>query len=46
MQILDVALVEIDLGERCGHLGVCQYAGCLPLRDEELDLLEFLKFSY
>ena len=46
VQLLDVALVELDLGERGGDLGVGQHSGWPALCDEELDLLELLKFSY
>ena len=46
VQLLDVGLVEIDLGERGGDLGVGQHAGLLALGDEDLDLLEFLQFGY
>ena len=46
VEVLDVALVQIDFGERRGDLAVRQYTGRLSLRDEELDLLQFLKFSY
>ena len=46
MEILDVGLVEIHLGEGGRDLGVGQDAGLRALRDEELDLFEFLQFSY
>src|SRR3954465_5257446 len=46
VQILDVGLVEIDLGERPGDLRVGQHARRRALGDEELYLLEFLQFHY
>ena len=46
VEVLDIALVEVHLGEGGCHLGVSQYSRRLALRDEELDLLEFLKLSY
>ena len=46
MQVLDVALVELDLGEGGGDLGVGENAGLLPLRDEQLHLFKFLQFPY
>ncbi len=42
VEILDVALVEIDLSQRRRDLGIGQDAGLLALRNEELDLLKFL----
>ena len=46
VEVLDVGLVEVDLGQGRRDLGVGQDAGLRALRDEELDLLEFLQFSY
>src|SRR4051812_32464463 len=46
VQVLDVGLVEIDLGERPGDLRVGQHARRRALGDEELYLLEFLQFHY
>ena len=46
MQVLDVALVELDLGQRGGDLGVREHAGGLPLGQEQLYLFELLKFAY
>ena len=46
VQVLDVRLVEVDLRERRGDLGVGQHARCVALGDEELYLLELLKFPY
>ncbi len=39
-------LVEIELGDRVGDLGVRQHADLLTLGDEALDLFEFLQFDY
>src|SRR3712207_9082623 len=46
VQVLDVGLVEVDLGKGVSNLGVRQHAGLLALGEEELDLLELLKFRY
>ena len=46
MQLLDVSLVEIELGHRAGDLGVGEHAELLPAIDEALDLFEFLQFRY
>ena len=46
VELLDVALVQVDLLEGGGHLGVGQYPGGLTLCEEELDLLQLLQFSY
>ena len=46
MELLDVSLVEIDLGHGGGDLGVRQHAGLRALRDQSLDLFEFLQFHY
>ena len=46
MQILDVGLVQVDLGNGVGDLGERQHAGDLAARQEALDLLEFLQFNY
>ena len=46
MEVLDVALVEIDLRQRGGDLGVGEHAGGLPLGEEQLDLFELLQFGY
>ena len=45
MQLLDVGLVEVELGDRAGDLGVGEHAELLAL-DEALDLFEFLQFRY
>ena len=46
VQLLDVALVELHLGERSGDLREGQRSSLLALRDEELDLFKLLQFSY
>jgi hypothetical protein len=46
VQVLDVPLVEVDLGQGRGDLGVGEDARLLSLREEELDLLEFLQIRY
>ena len=46
MQLLDVGLVEIELGHRGRDLGVREHAELLPLGDQALDLFEFLQFRY
>ena len=46
MELLDVALVEVELGDRRRDLGEREHAGRLALGEEALDLFEFLKFDY
>ena len=46
MQLLDVALVEIQLGDRGRDLGVREHADLLALGHQPLDLFEFLQFRY
>ena len=46
MQLLDVGLVQIELGYGAGDLGVRQHAELLAPVDESLDLFEFLQFRY
>ena len=46
VQLLDVGLVEVQLGDGGGDLGVREHADLLALVDEALDLFEFLKFRY
>jgi hypothetical protein len=46
VQLLDVGLVEIDLGDGASDLGVREHAGQLALRHKALDLFEFLQFGY
>ena len=43
MQLLDVGLVEIDLGDGGLDLGERQDADLLPLEEQSLDLFEFLQ---
>src|SRR4051812_37471167 len=46
VQLLDVGLVEIDLGDSVGDLGVREHADLLALGQEALDLFELLQFDY
>ena len=46
MQLLDVGLVEVELGDGRGDLGERQHADLLTLGQQALDLFEFLKFHY
>jgi hypothetical protein len=46
VQLLDVSLVEIQLGYRSGDFGVREHSELLAPVDESLDLLEFLQFRY
>src|SRR5688500_1414201 len=46
VQLLDIAFVELDLGQGGGDLGVCEHAGLPALGYEQADFLELLKFSY
>ena len=46
VQVLDVRLVEVDLGQGGRDFGVRQDAGMRALRNEELDFFEFLQFGY
>ena len=46
VQLLDVGLVEIQLGDRVGDLGEREDADLLALGHEALDLFEFLEFHY
>src|SRR5215217_222220 len=46
VQLLDVGLVEIELGDRVGDLGVREHADLLALRHQALDLFELLHFHY
>ena len=43
VQLLDVGLVEVQLGDRGRDLGVREHADLRPAGDESLDLFEFLK---
>ena len=46
VQLLDVGLVEVELGDGVGDLGVREHADLLALGQQALDLFEFLKFGY
>src|SRR5204863_5200240 len=46
VKVLDVGLVQVNLGQRGGHFREGQHARLRALRDEELYLLEFLQFRY
>ena len=46
VQLLDVGLVEIDLGDGGLDLGERQDADLLPLEQQSLDLFEFLQINY
>jgi len=46
VEILDIAIVELDLREGGGDLGVGENAGGGPLREKELHLFELLQFRY
>jgi hypothetical protein len=46
VQVFDVRLVEIQLGDGGRDLRERQHAGDLATRQEALDLLEFLQFNY
>ena len=45
VELLDVALVDLDLGQRLSDLAVGDHALGLALGDEVLDLFELLKLS-
>ena len=46
MQLLDVGLVEVELGDGGRDLGVGEHAELLAAVDEALDLFEFLQVRY
>ena len=46
VQLLDVGLVEIQLGDGVSDLGEREHAHLLAPGHEALDLFEFLKFHY
>ena len=46
VQLLDVALVELDLGQGGGDLRVREHAGLLALGHQALYLFELLEFGY
>ena len=43
MELFDVRLVEIQLADRPGNLGVRQNTELLPVSDQRLDLIKLLK---
>ena len=43
MQLFDVCLVKIELGDRVGNLGVRQDPELLPAIHQRLDLIKLLK---
>jgi len=46
VQLLDVGLIEVKLGNRRRDIGVREHTELLPAIDETLDLFEFLQFRY
>ena len=46
MQLLDVRLVEIDLGDRGRDLSEGEDAQLLPLEEQALDFFQFLQVDY
>ena len=46
MQLLEVGLVHVELGDGPLDLGVAEHADLLALGDQALDLFELLKFCY
>ena len=46
MELLDVGLVEIDLGDGGGDLSEGEDTDLLPLQKEALDFFEFLEVNY
>ena len=46
VELLDVALVDVDLGDRGGDLAEGQHADLLTLGQQVLYLFKFLKLSY
>ena len=46
MELLDVRLVEIDLGDGERDLGEREDADLLPLEEQPLHLFEFLQINY
>src|SRR3954468_24813912 len=46
VQLFDVGLVEVELGDRVRDLGVREHADLLPLGNQALDLFELLHFDY
>src|SRR5881409_2405718 len=43
MQLLDIGLVESELGNSLSHLRIHEHAHLVPVRDQRLDLFEFRK---
>ena len=46
VELLEVGLVHVELGDRALDLGVAEHADLLALRDQALDLFELLQFCY
>ena len=46
VQLLEVGLVHVELGDGTLDLGVAEHADLLALGDQALDLFELLKFCY
>ena len=46
VQLLEVRLVHVELGDRALDLGVAEHADLLALGDQALDLFELLQFCY
>ena len=44
MQLLDVGLVDVELGRGGRDLGVCEHADVQSACDQTLDLFKLLKF--
>jgi len=42
MQLLDVGLIKIELGDRTRDFGVCEHADLQAARDQTLDLFKLL----
>jgi hypothetical protein len=46
VEVLDVRLVQVQLGHGGRDLGIREDADLRPLGEEALDLFEFLQFHY
>jgi hypothetical protein len=46
VQLLDIGLIQVDLGHRRRNLGVGEHAHLLPLGQQALYLIELLHFYY
>ena len=46
MELLDVRLVEIELGHRFGDLRVGEHSHLLALGEQTLDLIQLLQLDY